>query len=252
MTRILSLAFVLIAAATPVAGQTLSLSPSVIQLQGTVGQSTTQTLTIENSTSLELAFELVAEDVVVVDGTRAFVAAGEIPGSIAATAVFTPPAITVPAGEKRSVTVTVTLPPRAEHRGIVALFRGVTQLIIGGKAATASLGTLMTFTMSKHVSLEPATLMVLPQSPSSNASFEQAFQNNGHEPVVPAGVAVILDGNGRMVGRANFESRRLLPGERVTMRAEYPGELRTGRYRVLATFQFEDKVITQAAALDIP
>jgi hypothetical protein len=228
--------------------QKVTLSPSVIELKGTFAQSTTQTLTMTNQTAMELAFDMKAEDVVAVGGQRVFVAAGNLPRSIAATAVFSPARVVIPAGEFRSVAVTVTVPPGTASRAIVALFKGTT--LIGTRAAvTASLGTLMTFTLSDHVSVVPSDLFVMPQSDTRNAAFEIAFDNNGGEPVTPKGIAVILDSDGRIAGKVRFADQRVLPGERVRFRAEYPGELRKGRYRVLSTFEFVGQALTRSGSL---
>src|SRR5580698_10010230 len=54
----------------------VSLSPAVVTVTCKMGQSYTQTLTITNQTEQELVFEMIAEDVVVRDGKRVFVAAG--------------------------------------------------------------------------------------------------------------------------------------------------------------------------------
>src|SRR4029079_2377351 len=81
--------------ASTAAAQSITLTPSVVQLKGRTGQTTTQTLTIGNMTTRELSFVLEARDVVVRNGTRQFVAAGEMAGSIAATAVFSPRALVV-------------------------------------------------------------------------------------------------------------------------------------------------------------
>ena len=66
----------------------ISLSPAVIMAKGNFGQGLTQTLTLSNQTGRDFAFELVAEDVIIKDGKRVFVPAGETPNSIATTAVF--------------------------------------------------------------------------------------------------------------------------------------------------------------------
>lgn len=236
----------------PLLSQTVSLSPAVVALRGGSGQSTTQTMTIANATSMELAFELSALDVVVREGARVFVEAGRIPDSIAATAVFSKNRVRVGPGQRASSDVTLTLPPRGEQRAVVVLFRGTTKMPYGSANATASLGTLLTFTLSDRFSLSPPRLLVQPQSATRNAAFEGALVNDGAEPIVPIGVAVILDEAGRLVARAPFESRRILPGERVTLRAEYPGELPNGRYRVLSTFDYEGRSVTAAAALVVP
>jgi hypothetical protein len=248
--RILVVGLAVAAIATPASGQNLTLSPSVIELKGRVGQTTTQTLTITNATNLDLAFELEASDVVVEDGKRVFVRAGDTAGGIAETAVFAPGGLLLSAGQTRTVMITLTLPPGASNRAIVALFKGTTRIPDGTTGATASLGTLMTFALSDHFSLaQVAPLVVIPQSTTHNAAFEQVLLNDGTEPIVLRGIAVILNAAGAIVGKALFDFPRALPGERVTVRSEYAGELAAGTYRILATFECEGKSLTQTAAL---
>ena len=234
------------------AAQTVTLTPSVIQLKGTVGQSTTQRLTMTNASSMDLTFVLEAQDVVVTGGRRVFVGPGEIPGSIARTVVFSQRSVVIPSGQSRSVTVTVTVPRDVSNRAVVALFRGTTKIPSGDNMATASLGALLTFTLSDHVSLSPAELIVQPQSPTANTSFELPVANSGTEPVAPKGMVAILDARGRLVGRAPFEEKRLLPGERVTFRSEYSGDLGPGSYRVLSTFEYAGTTVSRSAQLVIP
>lgn len=234
------------------AADSVSLSPAVVPLRGSFGQSTTQTVTLTNGTSLELSFDLEAKDVFTRDGKRYFSAAGERPNSIAATAVFSTKSVTVPPRQSASVVVTLTLPFTTEQRAVVVLFKGTTKIENGKTSATASLGTLLTFTLSNAISLLASDLTAQLQSATSNAAFEVSFTNDGTEPVVSKGVAVILDASGTIVGKAPFEPRRLLPGERVTVRTEYPGELPAGRYRVLSTFDYEGKALTRTSELVVP
>jgi hypothetical protein len=175
--------------------------------------------------------------------------AGDLPYSIAATAVFSQRTVTVPAGRSRSVVVTLTIPPSTECRAVIVLFKGTTPVASRAGTTTVSLGTLMTFTLSDHISLSPSTLLVVPQSDARNAAFEQAFSNDGSEPVVPKGVAVILNDAGRLVGKAAFPSQRLLPGERLLFKTQYAGELRAGQYSVLSTFEFAGHTTTHTGSL---
>src|ERR1700759_3310816 len=69
------------------AKSTIALAPAVIMMHGQPGQSTTQTLTISNQVNTELRFEIEAQDVIVRDGKRVFVRAGQLPASIAAQVV---------------------------------------------------------------------------------------------------------------------------------------------------------------------
>ena len=76
--------------------------------------------------------------------------------------------------------------------------------------------------------------------------------NTGSEPVIAGGIAALLNKTGTLVGKTSFEEQRLLPGEQLTFRAEYPSELKTGRYRVFASFQYEDKVIINSRDFTVP
>jgi hypothetical protein len=232
--------------------QTVSLTPSVIELKGSYRQSTTQTLTMTNTTGLTLSFALQAQDVIVANGKRASLPAGDVPHSIAATAVFSPATVTIPAGESRSATVTLTVPDSTSIRAVIILFKGTTIIGKGRSASTVSLGALMTFTLSGHSAVTVSELSVAPQTDAQNAAFEVAFVNDGTEPVSPRGVAVILNGSGAVVGKASFEPLRVLPGERQIVKTTYPGELREGLYRVVSTFEFAGKAVTKTAPLIVP
>lgn len=231
----------------------VSLSPAVATVSCKLGQSNTQTLTLTNRTDQELVFEMIAEDVVVKDGQRTFVAAGETPGGIAFTAVFSRKEVVVQPMQSSSLNVTFTLPQETPLRAAVAMFRGSTK--IQGRGAismTASLGTLFTFTASQNFSLETAPLSVTAQSATANLGISQVLTNTGSEPLVADGVAAVLDQTGAIVGKATFEQQRLLPGERLPFKTEYSAELKSGHYRVLASFQYEEKVVTSTSDFTVP
>ena len=234
---------------TDAAAQMVTLTPSVIELKGSMGQSTTQTLTIRNGTSMPLSFDLEAQDVIVSGGKRVFVRAGDLPSSIAATAVFNPTSVTVPPGGARSTQVTLTIPRATEIRAVVAMFRGTTKIAQRKGTATVSLGTLMTFNLSKFHSLSASELAIAGQSQTQNAAFELGVVNDGSEPEMPRGMAVILGSDGAMVAKVPFDPLRLLPGERLSFRTVYPGELKAGVYRIVSTFEFTGQSITRSATL---
>jgi hypothetical protein len=238
----------------PAAGKpSISLSPAVIMAKGSFGQGLTQTLTMSNQTGMDFAFELVAEDVIVKNGQRTYVPAGETPGSIAATAVFTQKTVIVKANTAVSVDVHLTIPTKTDIRAVVAMFRGTDKLPTssGSVGMTASLGTLITFNLSENVRLEPEAVHVAPATSSTNTVITQFIANHGSEPALPEGAAAILNQKGSLVGRATFAAQRLLPGERLEFTAEYPEQLQPGSYRVLCSFQFEGKTLTSAGDFQI-
>lgn len=246
--KTITLALALFAAASAFAQDgTVSLSPAVVMLRGEAGQSTTQTLTMRNATPRAMSFDVVARDVVVRNGVRAFADAGQIPGSIAATAVFSQRHIKVPPGSSTTVTARFTIPPNAGARAVVALFQGADTI----HNATYSLGSLLTFTLSDNTTLATSALQVEPQSASSNLAVAQTCTNSGSEPLVAKGMLAVIGADGRIAGKAALAPRRLLPGERAELGAQYGAELQPGRYRVLVTYDYEGRSSTQSAEVTI-
>jgi hypothetical protein len=234
----------------------ISLSPSVVMLSGQPGQAYRQRLRLTNHTSRELAFRLEAQDVVADEGRRAFIAAGERSGSVAATAVFSPKEIVIAPGATGIADVTFTLPPGSTVRGVAAIFRG--QTIIGtqrGVAMTASLGSLITFTLSENVRLDGAAPDVSEQTEASNLAVTEWVTNVGAEPVVASGAAAFLNETGTLIGKVSMEPQRFMPGERLAFKAEYPSLLAPGRYRAVLSLEYDDharKVLTHTAEFAVP
>lgn len=231
---------------------TLSLSPAVVMLSGSYGQSTTQTLTLLNGTSRPFSFDLVAQDVIVRDGKRAFVDAGEIAGSIAATAVFSRKHVEIPPGQSETVTMTVTLPPSTQQRAVVALFRGTNTVMSGKVPMTASLGSLLTFTLSNDINVSASPMHVRPQTDAANLGVEQSLTNAGREPFVAKGVMAVIDKKGSLVGKSELLPHRFLPGESAQLGGEYAGELAPGAYTVFVTYEYAGRTVTSSAAVEIP
>ncbi len=229
----------------------ISLSPSIVMLSGQPGQSYRQTLRLANHTSRELAFRLEAQDVVADEGRRSFLPAGDRAGSIAATAVFSSKNIVVAPGAVGAVDVTVSIPHGSAIRGVAAIFRGET--VVGnqrGVAMTASLGTLMTFTVSTDTRIESAVPEVSEQTSTSNLGLAEWVTNVGAEPVVASGAAALLNASGTLVAKIPIEPQRLMPGERLAFKAEYPDLLAPGRYRAILSLEYDDhaqKVLTRTA-----
>lgn len=240
--------------AAPGLPPSIALSPAVIMAKGNFGQGLTQTLTLTNNTNRDLAFELVAEDVVVKDGKRVFVPAGETGNSIAASAVFSQKTVLAKSYSSASVDVRLTLPAQTGLRAVAIIFRGTDKLPTSTSAVamTASLAGLVTFNLSDNVKLEPETVHVTPASETANMIISQWIANTGSEPVLPEGAAAVLNANGSLAGKATFSPQRLLPGERLEFIAEYPYPLQSGNYRALCTFQFEGKILTTDANFKAP
>lgn len=243
-----------VAAAPEATKPSISLSPAVIMAKGNFGQGLTQTLTLTNQTGRDFAFDLVAEDVIIKDGKRIFVPAGETPNSIAATAVFSQKTVVVKSFSSATVDVRLTLPAQTDIRAVVAMFRGTDKLPTSTSSVgmTASLGALLTFNLTNNVKLQPEAVRVNPASDTANMTIAQWIANTGAEPALPEGTAAVLNASGSLVGKATFAAQRLLPGERLEFSAEYPADLAPGKYRVLCSYQFEGKTLTSEGAFEVP
>lgn len=226
---------------------TIMLSPAVISAKGSYGQGITAQLSLSNDTGNTLGFEMIAQDVTTKDGKRVFVPAGEVPGSIAATAVFSPREVMAKPFSVSTVQVTFTIPQNTALRAVVAIFRGSTIAVTKGSVGlVASLGTLFVFTLSDDYHLTASPIGVAPQTSASDITFDQRLTNTGSEPLMPEGVAAILSGKGTLVGKAAIPRQRLLPGERLLFKAPYPAELNPGHYRVLISFEYKGRTLTNS------
>lgn len=238
----------LLAAHSAFAGR-LTLSPAVVPLGGRAGQSTHQHIDLVNDTDEDLVFDVAVQDVIVRDGRRVFVPAGDVRGSIAATAALSAPSLSIAAGEQRGVDVTLTLPHDATGRAVVVLFKTKTPI---ARRASVSIGSLLTFDLAGRVSLDVGQLVAEPATLSSNTTVSMPVKNDGDEPLVISGAAALVGPRGTIVGRLAIESRRLLPGEQAVLRAVYPGDLRPGTYRVIATAAAGSRSWTRSGELVVP
>jgi hypothetical protein len=240
----------------PAAGRhapSISLSPAVIMLRAKPGQGTTQTLTISNQTSGQFGFALTAFDVVVRDGVRTFVPAGETAGGIAQTAVFSPRTLVLGPGESGVVRVTVTVPEKPSVRAIVALFQGQTVVSVqGGVGVTGSLGSLITFTLSNQFQVDSLPLGIVNATASENLSLSERLINNGSEPVIPKGTLAIVGSGGELIGKVPIAPQRLLPGEQRDFTVAYPTALKPGKYRALISLKHEGGLLTRSLDFVLP
>lgn len=239
-------------AATESAKPTVALAPAVVMLRGKPGQSATQTLTISNQLPIELRFDIEAQDVVVRDGKRVFVAAGEIPSGIAAHVVAAPASVLAPAGKTASVNVTLTAPVDNAQRAIVVFFKA--KLPSAGNETLgfgASLGALITLNLSDNVNIVTGPVTASPQSATANVTLSEELENTGSEPVVPKGIVAILDEHGKRVAKAAFDPHRLLPGEKAVFAVASPAFLTPGHYHTLSSFEYEGKILTNAGEFTV-
>lgn len=226
--------------ARPPARAALGVSPSTMELGCAAGQSMTIPYEVSNETESPFHFTVDIVDAVVQDGKRAFVAAGITEGGIAATAKASPAEFDVAPGQPGRSSITFTMPFGSPQRAAVVYFRGKPPAPPGKNQPSMqiSLGALVTCKVTDQFSFAADVFRYDPQSEAANVSISYELTNTGIEPVLPKGTMALLNSSGKLVGRAQFEPLRLLPGERSVFRTNSPAILPPGRYRVVSVFEY--------------
>jgi hypothetical protein len=255
MKRIL-LIVLLAAACCPAAlgydGNVISISPAALSLKGHAGQMTTQNFKLSNFTDSPYAFKIEVTDVLVENGKRIFIPAGQNAGSIAALAVLPITHVDLQPGQETTIPVTFVLPAETNLRAVAVFFRGQAPQTRPGPKVRMNLGAVVDFSTSDNVILQVAAPQLALQTATTNTFVTEELANVGEEPVVVKGVAAILNAPGKLVGRAEFEQKRLLPGERNAIHATYSATLPSGTYHILCSLEYAGRVVTRTAEFVIP
>ncbi len=238
----------LAAQASPINGAAdITLTPAVIAVKGLPGQTFSQQLTLSNNTPYELSFHMQAQDVVVREGKRVFLPAGEEQGGIARSAVFTHEDMIAAPGNSVTTQVTITIPTAPGSRAIACIFMGKSLLSTSTSVTmTASLGALVTFNLGSNYRLESQPLQVQVDSDAKTLTFHEQVTNSGSDPMVPQGVIALTNEHGALVARLPVNGQRLLPGESIAFTAEHPALPKAGKYKATLLMQYESTFFSNA------
>lgn len=253
MKLIISAILISMCAAVPLAycGQ-ITVSPAALSLKGPAGNATTQTFRVLNLTDSVYEFSVDVSDVRVENGNRVFIPAEEDAMSLASMSTVSVKHFELKAGEQQTVPVTFVLPSRTALRAVAVFFRGLPVQPNPGPKIRLNLGVVVDFSTTDDVDLQVSTPKVSQQTAIANTVITEELANSGPEPAIIRGVAVILDASGQMIGKAAFDQKRLLPGERNVLRAEYARALSSGQYRVLCSLEYAGRTVTKTTELSIP
>lgn len=254
--RIIVLALValwMINSTTAVASDTITIAPASLSLKGSAGKMHTQNFKVSNLTGTSYSFKVDIADVIVENGQRRFVPAGQTANSIAALVTPLRTELKLAPGEEAVVPVTFVMPAESHIRAVAVFFHGVPDTVAPTqRRILLNLGAVVDFSMSNEVVLNSISLDVAPQTATTNTVIRQQLANVGPEPTIVKGVAAFLDESGKLVAKAALSQKRLLPGERNSVMAEFAGTLAHGRYRVVSSLEYSGETMTRTAELVIP
>jgi len=238
---------------TPFAhGGQITVSPAAISLKGSAGQATTQTFRVRNFTDSVLRFVVEISDVKVKDGKRIFIPADQATESLASMSIAALTTFELQPGEEQLVPVTFVLPRLVTSRALVVFFCAQQTQAVEGPRIQMNLGVVVDFSISDEVDLRLDAPEITPPTVNTNALVTERMANEGPEPANVRGIAAFLDAHGKIVGKATFDHKRLLPGEQDALHAEYPGALSSGLYRVLCSLEYGGRTVTKSTEFIVP
>ena len=100
--------------------------------------------------------------------------------------------------------------------------------------------------------IELSNLKLTP--PTGNQGLDLTFDllNSGNTHVFPVARLAILDGQHRLVAKAESDSKRFLPGQKDAMHVRWAGDLPSGQYSAVLTVAYgDDRIETQVLPMTI-
>lgn len=180
---------------------------------------------------------------------------GSSPRSAANWFEAVPRQLTVPAQGVGKVTVHVT-PPMNTAGGYYAVvfLESKPELMSGaskegkGVYTNVRLGCLVLLSAERTqiYAADVSDSHVTPPSGSRALQVDYVLMNRGNTHLFPRPAVAIFKSNKELVGKAEGDTKRFLPGQKDSMTVSWPGTLPPGTYTAVLTIQYgEDKVYTQ-------
>jgi hypothetical protein len=194
-------------------------------------------------------------------GEKIFPAPGTGPRSAANWIQFVPEHFEVPAHGSQKMRAIVTPPSDAKGGYYAVLFvQSKPQLSFAksngqGVYTNMRLGCLVLLDAEKteDFKVELSNINVTP--PSSTRGLELSFDllNTSNTHIFPVARLAVLDGDKKLVAKAQSEERRFLPGQKNTIHVSWTGTLAPGSYNAVLSLAYgEDRSETRQISFSVP
>ncbi len=238
----LSLALCLAPAAN--ADISIGATPAYLDITLDAGKTSAQTILLFNSGPTAVTVKAYAWDWWHdASDPRKFGPPDTFPHSAAKWISFIPEEITVHPKKGANVTVVFNTPADAKAGNYaVAWFEAVPEVNPKAKELRvgARLGVLI-MTDIRGASKPEITveeMKIIPPSESELLKVNLTLLNSGDVHLFPKGTLVVMSKENKLVGHAEFEKRRLLPGQRSPVIIKWGGELAPGEYQAILTIDY--------------
>src|SRR5215472_498197 len=191
---------------------------------------------------------------------KVFPAPGTAPRSAANWIQFVPERFEVPAHGSQKMKAIITPPSDAKGGYYAVLFvQSKPQLSFTkengqGVFTNMRLGCLVLLDADKteDFKVELSNLKLVP--PSATQRLEMSFDllNSGNTHVFPVARLAILDGEKKLVAKAQTEEKRFLPGQKDSIHVAWAGNLAAGNYTAVLTVAYgEDGIETRQTSFSV-
>ncbi|HEY6249004.1 MAG TPA: hypothetical protein VI685_03530 [Candidatus Angelobacter sp.] len=185
---------------------------------------------------------------------KVFPAPGTAPRSAANWIQFVPERFEVPAHGAQKMKAIITPPSDAKGGYYAVLFvqskpqLSFTKSSGQGVFTNMRLGCLVLLDADKteDFKIEVSNVKMVPPSATQRLDLSFDFLNASNTHVFPVARLAVLDGEKKLVAKAQTEEKRFLPGQKDSMHVTWAGSLPSGNYTaVLSVAYGEDQVATQ-------
>lgn len=203
---------------------------------------------VENPTSEERHMRLYLEDwYYLADGSGAkeFLPAGTLPSSCASWISFSPAEFTIPAFGKQRISYSVKVPADATggHYAVLFFETQLSNLSIPGKEREAGMDLRVRIATLFYVEAEGATRrkanlsnLSVKNNASGGIAIAADLENSGNVDISAAGSFHVIDNQGMVYARGEFNKVYTFPGDKAKFSARWDKPIPKGEYDLVLTF----------------
>lgn len=233
-------------------GQSLSITPALVDAKVKRGATYTRTFTISNDTTTRLRLRCSVGDYWYGDhNERIDGDPGTLPRSASPWLQFSPTELIIEPNSSVTVNAVITVPLTAEGGYYTTpIFEAEAAEATGGTLVRGSTVTaavmirfrgllLLTTEDTTEYNVEIMSGQIAPPTASSELEMQLDVRNRSTAHARIRGLFAILDTAGKLAGRGKIEEKRYMPGQRDVLKANWASALAPGHYLAIVTLSYD-------------
>jgi hypothetical protein len=241
-------------------GQSLSISPALVDAKVKRGVTYTKAFTVSNDTTTRLRLRCSTGDYWYGDhNERIDGEPGTLPRSASPWLQFSPAEVIIEPNTSATINAIIAVPqtaaggyyttPTFEAEAADASSRPVTGSVVTAAVMIRFRGLLLLTTEdATEYNVEIMSGQLTPPTASSELEMELDVRNRSTAHARVHGIFAILDAGSKLAGRGKIGEKRYMPGQRDVLKADWAGALAPGHYTAVITLTY-DRAGTEPATL---